>query len=493
MVSEIRRRHRPEVGVAHADPVTALPIGYADGGSTSMSLHILLAEDDPDVRFCVREALVAAGHQVVTVEDGATAVERLSAAVFDLVVSDIRLPGASGLAVFRHARQVSPRTEVILMTSFAAVADAVAALKQGAYDYLTKPFEMDELMERVGGLSEKRALQQALDAARTALAGGGDDAFVGGSPAVARLLSRLDTVAASDASVLVTGETGTGKELVARRIHARSPRRTGPFVAVNCAAFPEGLLEAELFGHEKGAFTGAVRRREGRFRAAHKGTLLLDEVAEMPLPGQAKLLRALQEGVIEPLGSGAPIPVDVRIVAATHRDLRRRIAEGLFREDLYYRLAVVSLHIPPLRERPEDLPLLVQHFLRRHLPAGAPEPEVTLRAWQALSTHAFPGNVRELGHAVQHGVILARGGPLDLEHLPDDIARAAVAAPRTETSVQPLSVAVKQAEREHLRKALAIAQGKRARAAELLGISRKNLWEKLRAHGLSEADGDDLG
>src|SRR6185312_7955226 len=314
-------------------------------GSPALPLDVLVVEDDPDVRFGVRAGLQAAGHQVTAVADGAAAIERLSSAVFDVVVSDVRLPGASGLDVLRHARQVSPRTEIILMTSFAAVGEAVAALKQGASDYLTKPFDVDELVAKVAGISEQRALQRALDAARAELSGQGEEAFVGRSPAVARLLDRLDTVAVSDASVLVTGETGTGKELVARRLHTRSPRAKGPFVAVNCAAFPETLLEAELFGHEKGAFTGATRRRDGRFRAAHRGTLLLDEVAEMPLPGQAKLLRALQEGVIEPLGADAPVPVDVRIVAATHRDLRRRIAEGLFREDLYYRLAAVSLHL----------------------------------------------------------------------------------------------------------------------------------------------------
>ncbi len=317
-----------------------------------MALRILLVEDDPDVRAGVLTALREAGHDVVDSADGAAALERLSAEFFDVVVSDVRLPKVDGLAVFRHARQVSPRTDVILMTSFGAVADAVAALKQGACDYLTKPFDVEELIIRVGVVAEKRALERELEEARARLAGAADAVIVGASPAMLKLLDRLAMVADSDAAVLVTGETGTGKELVARRIHARSARRAGPFVAVNCAAFPDTLLEAELFGHEQGAFTGAARKREGRFKAADRGTLLLDEIAEMPLPAQAKLLRVLQDGVVEPLGTNRPVRVDVRIVSATHRDLRRRIAEGLFREDLYYRLNVVGLHIPAAARAP---------------------------------------------------------------------------------------------------------------------------------------------
>jgi len=300
----------------------------------------------------------------------------------------------------------------------------------------------------------------------------------------------IATVAPSDAPVLVVGETGTGKELVARRLHARSQRASGPFVAVNCAAFPETLLEAELFGYERGAFTGAVKRREGRFKGADRGTLFLDEVAEMPLPAQAKLLRVVQDGVIEPLGTNTGIRVDVRLVSATNRNLKKAIAEGRFREDLYYRLHGVGLHLPALRERPGDLPLLVAHFLARSTPTGRPPPEIALQAWQALSTYPFPGNVRELAHAVQHAAILSRGGAILLEHLPDDIVKVATTGhvPRT---VAPLAAVLKQAEREHLLKALAIADGKRVRAAELLGISRKNLWEKLRAHGIADSDLDE--
>jgi DNA-binding NtrC family response regulator len=456
-------------------------------------LRILLVEDDPDVRSALAAALEGAGHLVSTAGDGALAVERLGVTAFDLVISDMRLPRLDGLAVFRRARETAPRTDVILMTSFANVPDAVDALKAGAHDYLVKPFDLDELVIRVRILSEKRALAWELEGARARLAAidTGDAAIVGETPPMARLLDRLATVAASDAPVLVTGESGTGKELIARRLHARSGRPTGPFVAVNCAAFPETLLEAELFGYEKGAFTGAARRREGRFKAADGGTLFLDEIGEMPMSAQAKLLRVLQDRRIEPLGTNESVAVDVRIVSATNRDLKKSIAEGRFREDLYYRVNVIGLHIPPLRERPGDLRLLVAHFLKRFTPPGAEVPDISLRAWQALAAYPFPGNVRELSHAMNHAAILSRGATIELEHLPEDVAALASETSPEARAVTLLAVAMKQFERRQLLQALAVAEGKRSRAAELLGISRKNLWEKLRAHDISGSDFDD--
>jgi two-component system response regulator AtoC len=466
--------HRPARSYAHLDV-----------------LRILLAEDDPDVRSAIAAALSAAGHSVVDVPDGAAALGAVETARFDVVVTDVRLPKVDGIAVFRATREWVPRPDVILMTSFASVTDAVTALKEGAHDYLTKPFDVDELVIRVGNIARRRTLELELESARARLASGGETDVIGASPPMTKLLDRIATVAQSDAPVLIVGETGTGKELTARRIHEQSQRASGPFVAVNCAAFPETLLEAELFGHERGAFTGAVRRREGRFKAADGGTLFLDEVAEIPLPAQAKLLRVAQDGVIEPLGTNLGVRVDVRLVSATHRDIKKAIAEGRFREDLYYRLNGVGLHLPPLRERPADLPLLVGHFLARFAPSAQQQPVISLRAWQALSTYPFPGNVRELAHAVQHALVLSRGGPIDVEHLPDDIVKVATTAGTRQDEVAPLAVVLKQAEREHLLKALAIAHGKRVRAAELLGISRKNLWEKLRAHGIDDSDLDD--
>jgi DNA-binding NtrC family response regulator len=302
-----------------------------------------------------------------------------------------------------------------------------------------------------------------------------------------RLVALIDTIAQSDAPVLLTGESGTGKELAARALHERGSRRGRPFVAVNCAAFPDTLLEAELFGHERGAFTGAARRRDGRFKAAHGGTLLLDEVAEMSPHAQVKLLRVLQEGMVEPLGTNEAIAVDVRILSATHRNLKDAIATGRFREDLYYRLNVLALEIPPLRERRSDLPLLVQHFLAHLAPAGFPAPAISPRAWAALSHHPFPGNVRELAHAIEHAVVLARGGEIDIQHLPADISGQSSTSDLAPGGLRPLSVAMKEFEREYLQRAVALAGGKRQRAADLLGISRKTLWEKLRLHGIVDS------
>ena len=453
-------------------------------------LSILVVEDDRDVREVVASALRHDGHSVVAVGDGALAFERLSASVFDLVVTDMRLPKGDGLSVFRQARRIAPSTEVILMTSFSNVADAVSALKEGAADYLTKPFDAEELAIRVRGIGTRRALQRELMAARVELARASNADIVGASPPMVRFLDRLATVADSPAPILVTGESGTGKELAARRIHFLSERSAGPFVVINCAAFPESLLEAELFGHERGAFTGAAKKRDGRFKAADNGTLVLDEIAEMPLAAQAKLLRVLQEGVVEPLGTNLQVRVNVRVISATHRDLKRRIVDGSFREDLYYRLKGVDLHIPPLRERRGDLPLLLNHFLVKYTRPGELTPEVSLEAWQALSMYPFPGNVRELGHAVQHAVILARGGRIGTEHLPDDVTKV-TQNPSGSRPISPLGAALKEYERAHLLNALAVTGGKRTLAAELLGISRKTLWEKLRGHDLSDSDVED--
>ncbi len=451
-------------------------------------LDVLLVDDEPDIELLAGEALRDAGHRVTAVNDGAAALELVRMRAFDLMICDIRLPKLDGLTLFRQTRQQSPDTTIILMTAFAAVQDAVAAVKEGAHDYLTKPFEIDEITLRVKRIADHRALLRELDIARAELAKDGiSDVIVGRSVQILRLLDRVNTIAPSHAPVLLQGESGTGKELVARALHDRGARRGKPFVAVNCAAFPETLLEAELFGHERGAFTGAVKKRDGRFRAAHGGTLLLDEVAEMSLPSQAKLLRVLQEGVIEPLGTNESVRVDVRVISATNRNLKERVVDGLFREDLYYRLNVLNVDIPPLRERKGDLPLLVQYFLKKLGKPGAAAPRVSQAAWTALSQFAFPGNVRQLEHAIQHAVVLAGGADIELQHLPRDIAHVGDVILAGSPVPRPLGAALKEFEREYLLRALAEADGKRTLAAEILGISRKNLWEKLRMHGFSDS------
>lgn len=454
-------------------------------------LTILLVDDEPSIRLSVGDALVDAGHRVTRAVDGAEALALCEEFSFDLVVTDISMPRVDGLTLFRKLRDISPTTDVILMTAYGRVDAAVMALKQGAEDYLTKPFAVEELLVRVQRIAERRALKHELNAARSRLAIPGPS-IIGQSPVMARVLERIDTIAASEASVLILGESGTGKELVAKRLHEQSSRRSKPMISVNCAAFPETLIESELFGYEKGAFTGAASRRDGRFKAADGGTLFLDEVAEIPLQVQAKLLRVLQEGVFEPIGTNTPTKVNVRLISATHRDLRARIRDGLFREDLFYRLNVLDVRLPPLHERRGDLPLLVDAFLKRAVARGGTAPTgISPRAWAALSDYLFPGNVRELQHAIEHAVVLARGGEIDLEHLPRDIVGITEIKPGEHpTAIRSLGAAAKEFEREHLLRALHSAHGKRGKAAEMLGISRKNLWEKLKAHNISDSEED---
>lgn len=461
--------------------------------SIQATFSILLADDEPSIRLSLGDALQRAGYEVSRVSDGHEALQALVERSFDLVISDISMPRMDGIALFHRIKDQHRGLPVLLMTAFAKLQDAVEALKQGAIDYVQKPFDVAEILVRVQRVAERAAMQRELLEARQQLQGQARGVeLLGKSPVMVRALERVDTIAQSDAPVLVYGESGTGKELVARRLHAMSFRAGKPFVAVNCAAFPETLIEAELFGHERGAFTGAAQKREGRFKAADGGTLFLDEVAEIPLTVQAKLLRVLQEGVFEPIGSNQSISVDVRIVSATHRHLKKRISDGLFREDLYYRLNAIDVQLPPLRERRSDLPLLMEHFLNAAVTKGSKAPSgISPQALAALMEYPFPGNVRELQHAMQHAVVLARGGEVLLEHLPRDIVGTSTEAsgPKPVT-MRPLAVALKEFEREYLLRALTSADGKKAKTADVLGISRKNLWEKLKTHDISDDEGE---
>ena len=459
---------------------------------TAPAIEILLVEDEATIRTDLALALGDAGYQVTEASDGAEALALIAARSFDIAICDIGLPKVDGLTLFHRIRERSPEVAVVLISGQASVADAVAALRDGAFDYVAKPFDSQEFTLRViGRAAERQRLRQALESERSRRDDApGLSALIGRSPPMIQLLERLETIAQSDAPVLIGGESGTGKEIVAKLLHERGQRRDKPFITVNCAALPEALLEAELFGHERGAFTGAEKRRDGRFKAADGGTLLLDEVAELPLSSQGKLLRVLQEGVFEPLGSDVSVAVDVRILSATHQSLKQCVAEHRFREDLYYRLNVLDLSLPPLRERRSDLPLLLQHFLARFTSPGAGPVEFSPRAWAALSEYPFPGNVRELEHAVERAVLLARGREIDLEHLPEDIAGALSTAAAPEPGLRPLGEATREFEREYLLRALRLSGGRRAEAAKLLGISRKNLWQKLRLHGLGDFKGE---
>jgi len=521
--AEVTRRERSGVAtVSTRRLVLPLPFGAANlvgkdrhnritvalcrgtrGPKLATYVDILVIDDESELRQTLREVLAHAGHVVVEASDGRKAADLLRDKVFDVILSDVRLPGVDGLTLLHTVRRDAPLTDFILMTAFADVGEAVAALKEGASDYLIKPFDYDELLHHMARIDSTRSMRRELVEARRALVlRSPGNRLVGHSTPMRKLQSRIEMMAPSEAATLIMGESGTGKELVARLLHERSPRASKPFVAINCAAFPETLIEAELFGFERGAFTGAVKKREGRFRAADGGTLFLDEIAELPLSAQAKLLRVLQDGTVEPLGTDSSVKVDVRLISATHRNLREYVARGLFREDLFYRINVLDLSLPPLREREGDLPLLIQFFLDGfpRVDGGGKRvvPVLSSDAYAALMAYRFPGNVRELAHAIEHAVVLAGGGEITLDDLPAAIAEAAppsipvpvfheAAVGAAPAPVAPLVAAVRGFEKAHLRRALAATGGKRVKAAEMLGISRKSLWEKLRMYELEEA------
>jgi DNA-binding NtrC family response regulator len=437
---------------------------------------ILLVDDEERLLKALSRALAAEGHEVSTARSVAEAQRLLAARPFDLLVVDNLMPHRTGLDLIRDlaATPETERPQIVMMTAHATVESAIEAMKLGALDYLQKPFEIDELL-----VVARRAVEhQRLRTQHRYLLSEREEDFghygiVGRSRAVQELLRTLELVSRSRSTVLVTGETGTGKELVARALHDKSAERDMPLVKVNCAALPEALLEAELFGHVKGAFTGATASKKGRFALADGGTIFLDEIGTMALPPQSKLLRVLQEREFEPLGAERTVKVDVRVIAATNRDLRRLVAEGRFLEDLYYRLSVIPIAIPPLRERREDVPLLVDHFLRKHAARlGKPAPEVTAEVSAALTGYDWPGNVRELENTIERAVVLSTGPVLD---------RAAVsfaglpAPPSAGLPGSDLRRNVDWAERESVRQALERAGGVKKDAAELLGISQRAL------------------
>jgi DNA-binding NtrC family response regulator len=451
--------------------------------------RVLVVDDEPALRDSLRRLLVRQGHAVEECADVPAALERLPRGNLDLLVTDLRLGERSGLEIIARARAQSAALRIVAITAFGSVDVAVEAMRLGADDFIEKPFRIEAILARL-----ERALEPvrlADEVARLAReneclrdeieTGEPDDPLVGASPAMDRIRELIDRVAPTTAGVLITGETGTGKELVARRIHDRSDRRERPFVALNCSALPESLAESELFGHEKGAFTGADRRRIGRFELADKGTLFLDEVGDLSPALQVKLLRTLQERTFERVGGSATVSVDVRIVAATNRDLEAAIRDGRFRADLYYRLNVVRIDVPPLRERPEDVPALVELFLARYgrRPDGTPS-TVTPEAWVALKAHAWPGNVRELENVIHRATILSRDGALGIE----DVSQELGDTPGTGSAATDLRSALARIERDLITRALREHHGNLTAAGRALGIERNLLRYKLRKHGL---------
>ena len=449
--------------------------------------RILVVDDESRMAGLIKRELEDNGHSAVTAGDGETALARLSEREFDLILTDLRMPGMDGLELLARVKDRSPQTEVVLMTAFASAQTAVRAMKEGAFDYLIKPFEMDELMIMVDRIGERRRLEMENAQLRSEMAGD-RPVIVGDSEAMKAVMDLVMKVAGQDTTVLIQGESGTGKELIARAIHAESPRAGGPMVTVNCAAIPETLIESELFGHEKGAFTGAEGRRLGRFELANGGTLFLDEVSELAPQAQAKLLRALQERVVERVGGGESLPVDVRVLAATNRDLQAQVSSGAFREDLFYRLNVFPIRVPSLRERREDVPVLAEHFLAR---MGGRNP-LGEGARRILSGYDWPGNVRELENVVERAVILAGPGrPITGEHLADLAAAVpgtGTAAPIPESagsvSIPDEGVDLEELEKQHILEALRKTGGNKSEAARLLHISRRRLYSRMNHHGI---------
>jgi DNA-binding NtrC family response regulator len=453
-------------------------------------MRILLAEDEVTIAVTLKDALEEAGHVVEAVTDTAGALNALAESRPDVVLTDIRMAGEGGMEVLRRAKELDPDLPVIVMTGFATIDQAVEAMRLGAFDYIQKPFRNEAMVRKIDALSRVRKLEAENEELRAQLFSQKDfEGFVGNSPAMRAVFERIATVARTDATVLIEGESGTGKECAARALHRSSNRREGPFVAISCAALPESLLEAELFGYERGAFTDARKERRGRFELADKGTLFLDDIDDMPLSVQVKLLRVLQERTLERLGSEITRRVDIRIVAATKVPLRREVQEGRFREDLFYRINVVPLVLPPLRERAGDVPLLIQFLLERH---GNRRFSLSPSTTAALERYAWPGNVRELENAIQRAVALVGDGrELRREHLlpPDPRWRG---ANEVGTPVRPLREVMHEAEREHLRRALQATGGHRSQTAVMLGISRKVLWEKLKEHGIELPEKDQV-
>ena len=450
-----------------------------DGG-----MRVLLVEDEQTIAVTLADDLETAGHEVAHIADGAEAVAALKRRSFDVVITDVRLPGADGLEVLKAAKRARPDTEVLMMTAYATVEHAVEAMRLGADDYIQKPFVNDHVVDRLQRIGKFRALVDENQRLKERLhtADGGLPGVIGQSAAMRAVVKTVRTVAATDASVLIEGESGTGKERVARAVHSLSPRKDRAFVALSCGALPDTLLETELFGHEKGAFTDAGRQRRGRFEVADGGTIFLDDIDDMPLSVQVKLLRVLQEREFERVGGEDLVQVDLRVVAATKVPLMDHVRAGKFREDLYYRLNVVPIQLPGLRDREGDVPLLVHHFVEKL--SGGRRFTVKTDVLEAMSAYPWPGNVRELENRCAQAIALSGGATiLKKEHLlPVDKSRRAALEPPEQ--LPTLRAVLVEAERAHLEHVLRSVGGHRTKAASVLGISRKVLWEKLRDYDI---------
>jgi DNA-binding NtrC family response regulator len=460
------------------------------------SHNILVVDDEKSILFSLSAALKKEGYQVKSAENPHDALKLIEPGLFQVIVSDFNMPGMNGIEFLRQAKKIDPEVVFILMTAYGSEKLAIEAMKEGAYDYFSKPFDIEEMRvivakacERFSLAWEKKSLEERFLTEQDA------DKMIGSSPQIQEVKSRIEQVARSEITVLIQGESGTGKELVAEAIQRKSARASGPFVKLNCAALPENLIESELFGYEKGAFTGAAGRKRGKFEVATGGTIFLDEIGDMALNTQAKVLRAIQEREVERLGGVEPIKVDVRIIAATHKDLKGLIEQKLFREDLFYRINVVNIALPALRERPEDIPPLVDHFVKHAAEkAGRPIKGVSPRALTALKNFKWPGNVRQLQNIIEGAAVFARGDLIELQNLPDEIQLGF--QPEAPTGNldwiagqieqgKTLDEMMSMIEREMIMRILKETEGNQSQAAQRLGIKRGTLQYKMKAYNIT--------
>ncbi|PIV21860.1 MAG: hypothetical protein COS40_06710 [Deltaproteobacteria bacterium CG03_land_8_20_14_0_80_45_14] len=447
--------------------------------------RIMVIDDEPLMRITVQDALAADGYKVTTAETAEKGLTLLRENPADILITDLKLPDMDGIQVLEEVKTMNPDTQVIMITAYGSIDSAVTAMKAGASDYLTKPFAMDELLLIIKRLLRMRQLEEENISLRKRVEERyGLEGLVGKSPQMLKIYDLIETVSQTDTTVLINGESGTGKELVANAIHFRSLRKNGPFIKVNCAALPETLLESELFGHEKGAFTGALKQRKGRFEMADGGTLFLDEIGDISFGVQVKLLRVLQERQFERVGGNETLSVDVRLICATQRDLKEEIQKGTFREDLYYRLNVVPVILPPLRERREDILLLADHFVDRFSKKMGKEiVGLSKDAKTLLLRYPYPGNIRELENMVERAAALIKGKVIQAEDLPEEICGGETPVRNICEKIRaskPLSSATRFFEKEYIQSVLEKTKGKKGQAAEILGISRKTLWEKIK-------------
>jgi two-component system response regulator AtoC len=452
-----------------------------------MKPKILIVDDEDIVRDFISEVLIRMGFAPLAAESGEKAIDHLQRAEFDVVISDFKMPGVSGMDVLRKALELWPDCRVIIITAFGTIENAVEAMKMGAHDYITKPISPEHLEMVVAKALEYKKLKIENRLLKNEISEKYSfENIVGKAAGMQEVFELIRRASPSDSTILINGESGTGKELVARAIHYNSPRAMAPFVKMNCAALPEGLIESELFGHEKGAFTGAVRAAQGRFELADGGTLLLDEISEIPPALQAKLLRVLQEKEFERIGSGQTIKVNVRVIATSNRDLKEEVVEGGFRDDLFYRLNVIPIDLPPLRQRTEDIPLLAEYFLNRYSQKiGVPVKRLSDKAMQMFMDYSWPGNVRELENLIERAVVISKNQVLKPSDFPPEIA-SGIGTVRAGS--MDVGMSIGEAEKILILKTLKAHAGNKSKAAEVLGISPRTLRNKLHEYGYADAD-----